>query len=241
MLLHVDGARLANAAAALGLPLRAITTDAGVDAVSFGGTKNGLMLGEAVVFLRDGPRRRTSRSSASSRCSSPRRCASSPRSSRRCSTDDLWQRPAAHANAMAARLAGALGSIGGVQITQTVEANAVFALLPAGRHRPAPGALALLRLGRDHRRGALDVLVGHHRGRRRRVRRGRPRGARLTTGRRPPARALCARASPRARSHAGASGRRASSWRYVRACARCPARAMPTRRSPARSSHGRAA
>src|SRR3954454_3577236 len=51
MLLHVDGSRLANAAAALGVPLRAITTDAGVDAVSFGGTKTGLLLGEAVVFL----------------------------------------------------------------------------------------------------------------------------------------------------------------------------------------------
>ena len=52
MLLHVDGARLANAAAALDVPLRAIATDAGVDALSFGGTKNGLLLGEAVVLLR---------------------------------------------------------------------------------------------------------------------------------------------------------------------------------------------
>jgi threonine aldolase len=50
LLLHVDGARLANAAVALDVSLRAITTDAGVDAVSFGGTKNGLLLGEAVVF-----------------------------------------------------------------------------------------------------------------------------------------------------------------------------------------------
>ena len=54
MRLHVDGARLANAAAALDVPLRAITTDVGVDAVSFGGTKAGLMLGEAVVLLGDG-------------------------------------------------------------------------------------------------------------------------------------------------------------------------------------------
>ena len=51
MYLHVDGARLANAAAALGVPLRAITTDAGVDAVSFGGTKNGMDFGEAAVLL----------------------------------------------------------------------------------------------------------------------------------------------------------------------------------------------
>src|SRR3954447_22612630 len=54
MLLHVDGARLSNAAAALGVDLKAITTDAGADAVSFGGTKNGMLLGEAVVFLRAG-------------------------------------------------------------------------------------------------------------------------------------------------------------------------------------------
>ncbi|MEY2517267.1 MAG: threonine aldolase, partial [bacterium] len=51
LLLHVDGSRLCNAAAALDVPLRAIATDAGVDALSFGGTKNGLLLGEAVVLL----------------------------------------------------------------------------------------------------------------------------------------------------------------------------------------------
>src|SRR5947209_5190124 len=51
LLLHVDGARLANAAAHLGLSLRELTTDAGVDVLSFGGTKNGMMYGEAVVFL----------------------------------------------------------------------------------------------------------------------------------------------------------------------------------------------
>ena len=51
MRVHVDGARLANAAATLGVPLAAITTDAGVDVVSFGGTKNGLMIGEVVVVL----------------------------------------------------------------------------------------------------------------------------------------------------------------------------------------------
>ncbi len=50
MYVHVDGARLANAAASLGVGLRELTTDAGVDVVSFGGTKNGLLFGEAVVF-----------------------------------------------------------------------------------------------------------------------------------------------------------------------------------------------
>ena len=51
MLLHIDGARLSNAAAALGMPLAEITTDVGVDVLSFGGTKNGLLGAEAVVFL----------------------------------------------------------------------------------------------------------------------------------------------------------------------------------------------
>ena len=72
MLLHVDGARLANAAAALDLPLAALTTDAGVDVLSFGGTKNGLLLGDAIVFLRP-ELSATSCSSASNRCSSPPR------------------------------------------------------------------------------------------------------------------------------------------------------------------------
>jgi threonine aldolase len=84
MLLHVDGARLSNAAAALGLPLWAITSDVEVDLLSFGGTKNGLLGAEAVVFLNpelaDGFEYLRKR-----RCSSRRRCASSRRSSTRCS------------------------------------------------------------------------------------------------------------------------------------------------------------
>ena len=87
---------------------RELTTDAGVDVVSFGGTKNGLLFGEAVVFLRPRARRAASSSPASSSGSSPRRCASSPPSSRRCSRDDLWLRNASHANEMAARLAAAV-------------------------------------------------------------------------------------------------------------------------------------
>ena len=85
MYLHVDGARLANAAAALGLPLRAFTTDAGVDAVSFGGTKNGMVERRGGGAARAASWPRGSNGSASSRCSSPRRVASSPRSSSRCS------------------------------------------------------------------------------------------------------------------------------------------------------------
>jgi threonine aldolase len=130
MLLHVDGARLSNAAAALGLPLRAISTDAGADAVSFGGTKNGMMLGEAVVFLREGLGTDVPfiRKQSMQLASKMRFIAAQFEV---LLSDDAWRRPAAHANAMAARLAAALRSIEGVQITQKVEANAVFAIVPA--------------------------------------------------------------------------------------------------------------
>jgi len=130
MLLHVDGARLSNAAVALGVPLRAITTDVGADAVSFGGTKNGTMLGEAVVFLREGLggdvlflRKQSMQLASKMRFIAAQFEA--------LLTDDLWRRPAAHANAMATRLAGAVGQIADVEITQEVQANAVFAILPA--------------------------------------------------------------------------------------------------------------
>jgi threonine aldolase len=129
MLLHVDGARLANAAAALDLPLRAITTDVGVDAVSFGGTKNGLMLGEAVVFLRTGLGGEVAflRKQSMQLASKMRFMAAQFEV---LLTGDAWRRPAAHANAMANRLARAVATIEGVSITQRVQANAVFALLP---------------------------------------------------------------------------------------------------------------
>src|SRR4051812_29430258 len=127
--LHVDGARLANAAAALDVPLRAITTDAGVDALSFGGTKNGLLAGEAVVFLRGGLGGEVAflRKQSMQLASKMRFIAAQFEA---LLSDDLWRRPAAHANAMAARLAEAVGAIDGVTITQRVQANAVFAVIP---------------------------------------------------------------------------------------------------------------
>ncbi|MGH2920294.1 MAG: threonine aldolase family protein [Solirubrobacteraceae bacterium] len=130
LLLHVDGARLANAAAALDVSMRELVTDAGVDALSFGGTKNGLLLGEAVILLRpelaDGfvnLRKQTLQLASKGRFLAAQFIA--------LLEDDLWRRNAAHANAMAARLAAALVDMPGVQITQPVQANAVFALLPA--------------------------------------------------------------------------------------------------------------
>jgi threonine aldolase len=129
MLLHVDGARLANAAVALGASLSALTTDAGVDVVSFGGTKNGLLLGEAVVFLREGLGGDVAflRKQSMQLASKMRFIAAQFEA---LLTDSLWQRPAGHANAMAARLATALEAVDGVHVTQPVQANAVFAVIP---------------------------------------------------------------------------------------------------------------
>ena len=129
MVLHVDGARLCNAAAALGVPLRALTTDAGVDAVSFGGTKNGLMGAEAVVLLRDelGDGFKYRRKQAMQLASKMRYISAQLDA---LLSGGLWERSAAHANAMARRLAAAVGDLEGVRVTQPVEANAVFAVLP---------------------------------------------------------------------------------------------------------------
>ncbi len=132
LVLYMDGARLPNAAAALDTSFRAFTTDAGVDALSFGGTKIGMMLGEAVVFLRpelaadfEFIRKQAMQLGSKMRFVS-------------CQFDallsgDLWHRNATHANAMAQRLAGAVAAIPGVAITQNVQANAIFAVI-ARRH-----------------------------------------------------------------------------------------------------------
>ena len=131
MRLHIDGARLGNAAAALGMPLRAITTDVGADAVSFGGTKAGLMLGEAIVLPRgDNAEALPYLRKQSMHLASKMRFVAAQFEA--LLTDELWRRSAAHSNAMAARLAAAVRDLDGVMITQRVQANVVFAILPPG-------------------------------------------------------------------------------------------------------------
>jgi threonine aldolase len=130
LLLHVDGARLANAAAALGCSLRQLTTDAGVDLLSFGATKNGALGAEAVVILAPGLAEgfQYVRKQSLQLASKMRFIAAQLQA---ILTDNLWLFNARHANAMASRLAGAVRDVPGVEITQPVQTNAVFAILPA--------------------------------------------------------------------------------------------------------------
>lgn len=127
LLVHVDGARLANAAAALGVSLRQLTADAGVDVLSFGGTKNGLMLGEAICFFA------STGGAAPYVVKQAMQLGSKMRylgAQFECLlTGDRWLRYAAHANAMAARLAGRLAHVEGVRLTRPVRCNAIFATL----------------------------------------------------------------------------------------------------------------
>jgi len=124
---HLDGARLANAAAALGVSLGEAC--AGADVVSFGGTKNGAMLAEAVVFLDPAlaegfkyVRKQSAQLSSKMRFVAAQFTA--------LLADDLWRKNASHANGMAAALAEGVRDIPGVRITQAVDANEVFAVLP---------------------------------------------------------------------------------------------------------------
>jgi threonine aldolase len=125
----MDGARIFNAAVSLDVPLKAITSGAGVDALSFGGTKNGLVAGEAAVFFKlaladDFEFKRMQGMQLASKM----RFIAAQFSA--LLTNDLWKRSAAHANGMAQLLAGELAGIKGVTITQQVQANEVFATLP---------------------------------------------------------------------------------------------------------------
>ena len=126
LLLHIDGARLVNAAEALGVPLRELGRAA--DAISFGGTKAGLVFGEAVVFLRpelsEGAlylRKQSMQLASKMRFVAAQFDAL-------LGEGEPWRRAAANANRMARRLADGVREA--VKITQPVEANAVFAILP---------------------------------------------------------------------------------------------------------------
>jgi len=129
LLLHVDGARLANAAASLGRPLREMARSLGVDVLSFGGTKNGAIAAEAVAFFdnehaRDFPFRRMQAMQLASKM----RFVAAQFDA--LLTDDLWLRSATHANRMATLLGAELARIPEIRLTQKVETNEVFAIFP---------------------------------------------------------------------------------------------------------------
>ncbi len=129
LLVHLDGARIANAVAALGAPVRAITRDAGVDVLSFGLTKNGGMGAEAIVVF-DAARAaslRYLRKQSAQLASKMRYLAAQVLA---LVEEDRWLTLAGHANAMGRRLGSGLAAVPGVQLTQSVDVNAVFATLP---------------------------------------------------------------------------------------------------------------
>ena len=129
MKFHIDGARLANAAAALGVSFAELTSAAGVDAVTFGATKNGALAAEAVIVF-DPETADAVRRLRKTHGQLPSKMRFVSAQILALLTDGLWRRPAAHANAMASRLAAAVRGIPGVTITQPVQANAVFVILP---------------------------------------------------------------------------------------------------------------
>ena len=129
LFLHIDGARLANAAVALGCTFREMTTDIGVDCISFGGTKNGLMMGECALILNPSLDHdiKYRRKQMAQLCSKMRFLA--VQFDTYLSTG-LWQRNAAHSNDMARKLYNAVKDIDGVKVMYPVQANSVFVQMP---------------------------------------------------------------------------------------------------------------
>ncbi|MDR1344278.1 MAG: aminotransferase class V-fold PLP-dependent enzyme [Tannerellaceae bacterium] len=130
MLLHMDGARLANACAFLNCTMKEATVDAGVDILSFGGTKNGMMMGEAVISFRPEVsavlpylRKQSAQLASKMRYLSAQFIPYME--------NDLWLSNAANANAKAARLAGILRSHPEINFTQKPETNQLFFTMPA--------------------------------------------------------------------------------------------------------------
>ncbi len=129
MYLHMDGARLANAAVALGCTFKEMTTDCGVDCLSFGGTKNGLLMGESCVLLNPAldVDMKYRRKQMSQLCSKMRFIAVQFETYL---TTDLWRRNAEHSNRMAQLLYESLQDIPEVKVMYPVQVNSVFAQLP---------------------------------------------------------------------------------------------------------------
>lgn len=129
MYVHLDGARISNAVAALGVSLKAASVDCGIDIMSFGGTKNGLMIGEAVLIFNEELKanapyfhKQTGQLFSKNRFIAAQFAA--------LLNNNLWLRMASHANKMAKLLSNEVSKLPKVKITQKVDANAVFAIIP---------------------------------------------------------------------------------------------------------------
>lgn len=129
LVFHMDGSRISNASVSLGLSFKEFTREAGVDVLSFGGTKNGMMFGEAVVFFNN---------SLSEAFKYIRKQSMQLHSKMRfigaqfesLLSDDLWKKNALHANTMAKLLETKIKDLPGISITQKVDANSIFAIMP---------------------------------------------------------------------------------------------------------------
>ena len=129
MLIHMDGARLCNAAASLNVGMKEITGDAGVDILSFGGTKNGMMFGEAVIFFN----KKVSKDFVYIRKQGMQLASKMRFISAQFEaflSNDLWLKNARYANKMTQLLYKELKDVPQIKITQKVEANAIFAIIP---------------------------------------------------------------------------------------------------------------
>ena len=129
MYVHMDGARISNAVAALGVSMKEATVDCGVDIMSFGGTKNGIMIGEAVLIFNENLKenaayfqKQTAQLFSKNRFIAAQFIA--------LLSNNLWHEMATHSNQMAQLLAKEVDKIPGVKITRSVDANAVFAIIP---------------------------------------------------------------------------------------------------------------
>jgi threonine aldolase len=135
MYVHVDGARISNALASQKIDPKAATVDCGIDIMSFGGTKNGLMIGEAVLIFNDELKKHAVYyQKQSAQLFSKNRFIAAQFIA--LLTDNLWLKMANHSNSMATLLETEVSQIKGVTITQQVDANAVFAIIPSHAIEP---------------------------------------------------------------------------------------------------------
>jgi threonine aldolase len=135
MFVHLDGARISNAVATLGVSLKEATVDCGIDIMSFGGTKNGLMIGEAILIFNEKLKanapyfhKQTAQLFSKNRFIATQFTAFL--------TNDLWLRMANHSNKMAQLLFTKVSQLPSVRVTRSVDANAVFVIIPVHTIQP---------------------------------------------------------------------------------------------------------